>query len=242
MKHIILLGLIFFVSLYSYPQNQNKILKSWIKSETINLSDKPFDPDTLYTRYTFERSTLYISFYPAWDDFKQKWSVNGNNLTIGFDTYKIEELTDTSLTIALEGFRRLKFLSEDYLSTQEKNLIQIGEFKGKPLYKATSFITPRYSKKTSLKDFIQKNLEGYNIKKATYFLATFIVTEEGKIENIQIVQGITDGFNNEIIKQLLKTSKDWKPAQFLGKPIQTQMFYDIKYLNSLTPYNSGSLN
>jgi uncharacterized protein YpmB len=133
-------------------------------------------------------------------------------------------------------------LSEDHLSNQEKNLIRLGEFKGKPLYKANNFVTPRYSKKASLRDFIQKNIEGYNIKKATYFLATFIVTDQGKIENIQIVQGITDGLNNEIIKQLMKTSKDWKPAHFQGKPIQTQMFYDIKYLNSLTPFNSGSLN
>jgi hypothetical protein len=103
MKHILLYGLTFFVVFESYSQNQKKIQKDWIKSEIINLSDKLVDKDTLYTRYSFERSTLYISFYPGWDDFKQEWSVNGNNLTIGFDTYKIEELTDTSLTIALEG-------------------------------------------------------------------------------------------------------------------------------------------
>src|SRR5213079_3390348 len=115
MKHILLYSLISFITIVSCSQNQKKIQKAWIKTATVNLSDKEIGPDTLYTRYTFDKSILYISFYPAWDDYKQEWSVNGNNLTIRFDTYKIEEVTDTSLTIALEGFRRFKFLSEEYL-------------------------------------------------------------------------------------------------------------------------------
>ena len=151
-------------------------------------------------------------------------------------------LSDTSLTIALDGFRRVKFLSEEYLTTQDKNLIPLEDFNGKALYKANNYITPRYSKKVSLKNIIQKNVEGYNIKKATNFLATFIVTEEGKVENIQILKGITEGFDKEIATQLSKTSKDWHPAYFKGKSIQTQILYEIKYLNSLTPFNSGSLH
>lgn len=242
MKYILLYSLTVFITLASLGQNQKKIQKSWIKTEIINLSGTETEPDTLYIRYSFDKSILYISFYPGWDDYKQEWVIDGNNLRIGFDTYKIEELTDTTLTIALKGFRRLKFSSEEYLSNQEKNLISLGDFNGKPLYKANNYITPRYSKKTSLPTIIQKHLEGYNIKKANYFLATFIVNTEGKIENVKIVKGITDGFDKEVIKQLLKTSKDWQPAYFKGKPIQTQMVYEIKYLDSLVPFNSEIIN
>lgn len=64
---------------------------------------------------------------------------------------------------------------------------------------------------------------------------TFIVTESGKVENIKIIKGITDGFDNEIIKQLQSTSKDWKPAKYRSLPIQTKMFYEIKYLDSIVP-------
>jgi hypothetical protein len=242
MKRTLLYSLLTFITILSFSQNQKKIQKAWIKTTIENLSINETEPDTLYTRYTFDKAALFISFYPAWDDYKQEWSINGNDLTIGFDTYKIETLTDTSLTIALEGFRRIKFLSEGYLSGQDKNLITLGDFNGKPLYKANDYITPRYSKRISLRNVIQKNVEAYNIKKATYFLATFIVNEEGKVENVQIIKGITDGFNNEIIKQLMKASKDWKPAYFKGRPIQTQTVYEIKYLNSLTPFSSGGSN
>lgn len=243
MKHALLYSVAICIAIASFSQNQEMIQKGWIKTATENLSQRKADPDTLYTRYTFDKYTLYISFNPGWDEYKQTWSIVEDSLIIGSSIYKIEELTDTSLTIEIGGFRRLKFLSEEYLSSQDKNLVLSGEFNGRPLYKANNYITPRYSKKTSLRDIIQKSVEGYNVKKAAYFLATFIVDEEGKVENVQIVKGITEGFDNEIIKQLLKTSKNWKPAYFKGKPIQTQMFYDIKYLDSsFTPFNSGKLN
>jgi hypothetical protein len=230
------------LSFEAFAQHQKKIQRSWIKTSVENLSDRPVKPDTLYTRYTFGKTALNISFYPGWDTFKQTWAVSGNHVTIGFDTYVIETLTDTSLVIALDGFRRISFLAEDYLSGQDKNLVSLGEYNGKPLYKANRYVTPRFTGKAAFRDLIQKNTEGYNIKKASYFLATFVVTEEGKVENVQVIKGITEGFDREITKQLLNTSKDWKPAYFRGKPIQTQMYYDIKYLDSLTPFNPGKGN
>jgi hypothetical protein len=230
------------LSFGSYAQNQKKIQRSWIKSSIEDLSGRSTEPDTLYTRYSFVKNTLNISFYPAWDDYKQTWAVNDDKATIGFDTYKIETLNDSILVISLEGFRRLNFIAEDYLSNQEKYLFSLGEYNGKPLYKANKYITPRFTGNESFRNFIQKDVEGYNIKKAAYFLATFIVTGEGKVENVKIIKGISEGFDHEIAKQLLKTSKKWRPAYFHGKPIQTEMFYEIKYLDSLTPFNSGSLN
>ena len=212
---------------------EKKLQRSWIKTNIENLSQKEVEADTLYTRYTFDKSKLYISFYPGWDDYVQEWSINKKDLRIGFDTYNIEELTDTSLIIKLEGFRKVSFLAEDYLSSQQKHLDSIGVYNGRTLYKANQFITPRYIKGISLRNILQKNTEGYNIKKATNFLLTFIVTEDGKIENIKIIKGITYGFDNEIIKQLQKTSKDWKPAKFRSNPIQTEMFYEIRYLDSI---------
>lgn len=237
---LICMTFVFWVG-QSFGQHKKNIQKSWIKTSIENLSEKVVAPDTLYTRYTFNKSTLNISFYPGWDDFKQTWSIANNKLTIGYDTYTIETLTDSTLTITLDGFRRMKFMSEDYLSNQDKHLVLLGEHNGRPYYKANHYITPRYTGKTAFRDFLQKNVEGYNIKMASYFRLTFIVTENGAIENVKIINSITEGFDKEITKQLMKTSKDWKPATFQGKPIQTEMFYDIKYLNSLTPFNLGAL-
>ena len=83
--------------------------RSWIKRTVENLFQRVMEPDTLYTRYTFGRSKLFISFYPGWDDYNQEWSIKKNKLTIGFDTYDVEELTDTSPVIKLDGFRKVSF-------------------------------------------------------------------------------------------------------------------------------------
>src|SRR5688500_11901210 len=115
MRKLLLLKLLILLGSVSYSQNQNKIQKSWIMKSYENLSNRAVESDTLYTRYDFTKSVLHISFYPAWNDHKQPWSIKGDNITIGFDTYKIEELSDTSLTISLSGFRRAKFLAEEYL-------------------------------------------------------------------------------------------------------------------------------
>lgn len=239
-KQPLLFILVNLITLISFSQNQKKIQRSWIKTTVTKLALKEpeTDTDTTYTRYTFDRSNLYISFNPAWDTYKQEWSIDGNQLTIGFDRYTIEALTDTSLTIALAGFRRVEFLSEEYLNSQDRNLISLGEFKGKPLYQANNFITPRYSKRTSLRDEIQKGLEISNVRQVTIFLMTYIITEEGKIENIQLVKGIAPEYDRTIMEQLQKTSGRWKPATFKGKPIQTQLFYEVKYLPSLAPGQS----
>ena len=183
-----------------------------------------------------------MSFYPGWNDYTQTWSKSGSTLTLGFDTYKIELLNDTALTFALDGFRRFKFLSEEYLSSKAEYLDSIGQYNNKPLFRANRYITPRYKGKGSFRNYIEKDLVGYNIKKASYFLATFIVTEEGKVENVLVHKGITSGFDEQVVRQLSKSSKDWTPAKYNGKSIQTQMIYEIKYLNSFSPANSGVLH
>jgi hypothetical protein len=193
-------------------------------------------------RYTFEKSKVYISFYPAWETYTLDWSVTGNFVTIGFATYNIEELTDTSLTIMQEGFTRIKFLTEEYLNSKENNLIPAGEVNGKPFYKANKIVTPRYEKKASLYDVLKKNTDGYNMKKEAYFLLTFVISEEGKVENVKVEQSIAEGFDAEVIKNLMKTSKDWKPAIYKGKPVATQMQFDIKYLKSASPFSTGTLH
>ncbi len=233
MKQTIFFIAFFSLSLAGVSQNSKGIQKSWIKMSVENLGQTELEPDTLYTRYTFDKAKLFISFYPGWDDFQQEWSISHESLTIGFDTYHIDELTDTSLVIKLNGFRKISFLAEDYLAHQAKYLDSIGIHNGRTLYKANRFITPRYLKGKSLSKSIQKDTDKYNIKKATLFLLTFIVTESGKVENIKVLKGITYGFDAEVIKQLQSTSKDWKPAKYRSIPIQTEMFFEIKYLDSI---------
>jgi hypothetical protein len=229
------------LSQISFAQNKSLLHKAWVKIKVENLSGQAIDPEPEYIRYTFTPSELKFSFYPAWDDYKHAWSYQDKQLTIVFDTYRVEELSDTSLVFALDGFRRFTFRAEDYLASRLESLDSIGQYNGKPLYKASNIITPRY-KKDALRNRVEDKLDVYRNKKAAYFSATYVVTDEGKIENIQIINGLTEGFNEAFTRNLSKTSKNWKPAFYKGKPIQTQMSYEIKYLDSIVPYNTGALN
>ena len=61
----------------------------------------------------------------------------------------------------------------------------------------------------------------------------FIVTEGGKIENVRILKGISEGFDADIVNELRNSTKDWTPATYNSKPVQTEMTYQIKYLDSI---------
>jgi hypothetical protein len=233
-RYLFTLIFVLFQSI-SFSQIKKLIQKSWIKTEIEDLTGNANITDTNYTRYTFQKSSVYISFYPAWNDYKLDWSLTNDIVRIGFEDYKIEEISDTSLTIFSGGFRRIKFLSETYMQQQDSNLIFLKTYNEKPLFKANRYITPRYLDPKSLSKILQQNTSGYNINTAYYFLITFIITEKGEVENIQLVKGISDGFDNEVISQLKKTSKHWQPAIYKGQPIQTEMFYDIKYIGNKLP-------
>jgi hypothetical protein len=214
---------------------QEKLLrKSWIKASIEDFRGK-HEPDTMYMRYVFSKSVVLFGFDPGWHYMQMPYAVNGNTLTLGIDQWTIETLTDTTLTIFLTGSQRIKFVAEGYLQTKDEYLIQIGSYSGKPLYKTNRVITPRYEKPNLLVDDVEKQdrSDDYNIRKAGTFLMSFIVTDDGKIEDPKILKGVASGFDKNIIKELLRTSKRWSPAMFKGQPVQTLMLFEIKFLDSL---------
>ncbi|MBS1659648.1 MAG: energy transducer TonB [Bacteroidetes bacterium] len=64
-----------------------------------------------------------------------------------------------------------------------------------------------------------------------FFNASFIVNKDGVVDSVQVINGITGGFDLEVCRQLKKTSKKWKPAVYKGQPVHARMVYTIKYLD-----------
>ena len=224
---------LFFVAVSFELSAQDPLLikRSWIKTKVENLSKQKMAPNNSYLRYTFDLSQVSISFKPAWNEYTQTWKLKGKRLALGYDTYDVVELTDTSLVIKIDGFSKMSFLSEDYISSKAKYLDSIGIFNAMPLYKASEMITPRYAKGITLKAAIQPPLHGLP-KEVTFYL-TFIVTERGEIQNIKVIKGVTKEFDNEVVNRLQKTSGSWQPAMYKLKPIQTEMFYQAKFLPTM---------
>ncbi|GAO41766.1 energy transducer TonB [Flavihumibacter petaseus] len=212
-------------------QSDKKLLKSWIKVESVDLSGNAAGPDTIYTRYSFGKERVNISFYPAWDDFDMNYSLQGNQIIIGVQSYTIDELTDSTFTIQAPGFRLLKFKAEGYLCQHPGVLRQIGEKNSLPLYEATDTLSPRYTK-GKLDMALNKYSNGYNVIQASYFRMEFTITENGKVEDVVVTKSISYGFDKGMVEGITKTSGKWKPAYCKGKPVQTRMFFERRYLNS----------
>ena len=214
---------------------QEKLLKrSWIKSSIEELGKGTTEPDTAYLRYVFTDRMVLYGFEPAWHSGMQiPYEVKGNKVKLAFDQWTIETLTDSTLTIFLKGFRRMKFFSEEYLRSKHDQIEQIGEHNGKPLYKPNRIITPRYLGSNPLaNDIAKEERSDYNVRKAGTFRMTFVVTAEGNIEDPKILAGVAEGFDKKIINELMKTSRRWTPAVFEGQAVQTLIMFDIEYLDS----------
>ncbi len=214
---------------------QEKLLKrSWIKHSIEEFADQLQEPDTAYLRYTFEDSQVLYGFEPGWHNMVMPYTLSKNRLKLGFDQWTIEALTDSTLTIFLRGFRRMHFYAEGYLVKKHLDGLQVGNYNGKPVYKADRIITPRYNRRNALGLDIHKEdrSDDYNIRKAGTFLMSFIVTDEGKIADPKILAGVAPGYDLNVVKELWKTSKHWTPATFKGQPVHTLLLHEVRFLDS----------
>src|SRR5688572_5134687 len=104
LKRFFALILIFVISFCKVSIAQEKLLKkSWIKHSIQEFNKQRQDSDTTYLRYAFDNSQVLFGFDPGWHSMAMPFSVKGNMLTLGFDQWTIEELTDSTLTIFLSG-------------------------------------------------------------------------------------------------------------------------------------------
>jgi len=234
MRVTIITCLFISLSFNTFSQDAKKMQRAWIRISTEYQPGANVPPDTGYRRLTVTKNKVYFSSTPAWDsNLQQDWSLKNNILSLMVSNYKVEELTDTSLIIAEEGFSRIKFLAEEYLASRDSTLTPAGEWNNKPFYIATDLVTPRYIGKEDFSKYIDDAIKGFSIPKKSLFKVTFIVTEDGKVENPQIVSSILDSFDAQAIAQIIKTSGKWRPASLKGKPIATRISYHIQYLDKL---------
>lgn len=222
-----------FILLTLHVQGQkNNLKKSWVKVDTHDLSGTNATLDTLYTRYTFEKANVYMSFEPAWDDYILAWQAEGKDIRIDFQDYKIMELTDSSLLLEAPGFRSIRFLAEEYLISKTDLPIIVDSLNDKPVYLANRVITPRYQKGKSLSMELEKNSHDYNIRQLATLRIDFTVDEKGTVHDIKIINGIAYGLDKAMKEAIAKTSKRWIPATHNGKSIQTRMSFIRKYINT----------
>lgn len=239
MKNICLTSvLVVFVTAAAIAQSPDKLIrKSWIKTNIENLSSRPVAPDTAYMRYTFDKTMAYISFDRAWDTYSMQWTLTGRYLTIGFETYRLEEVTDSTLVFSKNDFRRFRFISEDRFCKLQQPDTATG-LDGQPVYISSDYLTPRYKRGgEDLRSTINASLEKVqNVKRKNTFRARFVVTSQGKVERVVIEKGISGAYDKEFINQITKTSGRWYSAKVNGVPVHCEINFETQYLDSIVPY------
>jgi hypothetical protein len=224
-----LLCLLILVSFHGqgFCQQKEQIQKSWIAKEFFSIEKNKIIDSTTYKRFIFIPDQVYICFSPAGHNFLQPWSLEGNRLICGKVHYIIESITDTSLVLVEPGYQRITFAEENNLNCKEGSLVQVGEYNSKPLYKQTKYTSPRYLG-GSLHTLIMRNVDNAFLEKPGTLSISYIVTETGAVENIQVLKSISDKSTKAIVAQIKSTSSSWSPATFCGKTIQVEMVYTIQ--------------
>lgn len=231
LPHVSLLA-VSLLLFFGPARGQRRILlrKSWIV-QAIYLADSSRLGDTSYTRFTFDKNKSYISRVPAWNSNPQDWSLDGELLTIGIVTYHIDVLTDSMLVLSSPGFRTMVMKDENRLNRDSANLHEVGKVNGEPLYEANKHITPRF-KNGDLEKLVHGKLSEFSIERASTFRASFTVNKDGTVSDVHVLQGILDAYDKAVVDALSRTSKDWAPAIFDDHPVNTQMIFTLRYLDS----------
>jgi protein TonB len=83
-----------------------------------------------------------------------------------------------------------------------------------------------------MKKFIEKNKRYQNKEHKLYgagiVYVGFIVEKDGSLDSLQILQPLTEYYNQEALR-LIKSMPKWKPATEQGAPLRTQFSFPIKF-------------
>jgi hypothetical protein len=209
--------------------HQEQIMgRNWIVLEMDDLKKNTVDNymhANTYTRYSMDSFVFQVCREPVFGSHNINWNLSkGNLLQMDNVVYRIEELTDSTMTIVNPKVLRIKFIEEGYMSCLVAKPAAIDSFNNKPVYKASVYLSPHYE--FSLLTMLPKDLDGVEPGRYTF---SFIVTDRGQLGNIVISPQLPQKFEREIIKKLESTSRNWSPAYLCGMHVQALVHFIFEY-------------
>jgi len=214
-------------------QNMN-ILGSWVKiSATYKNGDElPLIHPMNQTYFRLDFTTkdkAYKTTAPLDKGYIFDYSINGDNLKIGFINYQISEIKTDTLILIEEGRNGFDNSAIRFLMIRE-NIYQKGLTLTDESLIARAFdtvyienekIRAKFVKEESFHEFLRQNILEYsNVSTLDkFFMATFIINKNGGIDSLEIHKGINKRFDKQFIKAVKKSSGLWEPARFNDKNV-----------------------
>lgn len=199
-KIFLLLIFINFINVHS-----QKLNGTWILEKTIYENGNPLEINhplySAFTKYDFQPNSIKIN--------DQKFNAKYVNNSIKLDFRELLfSFENNFLLIQEKGDDKIQILSnkKDFLT---KNIEFKSEFEIRnqdTLYITNEIYKPEFNNELTFEDFLRKNISKYSSEstKNNLFKSEFILTKDGKIKDIKILNGISKSFDNEFIVALKK--------------------------------------
>lgn len=214
------------LSFSGHCQETKDICKNWIVVEIADLKANtiPFSiTKGNYQRYSFDSLGMEVCGSPLFGSLSNTWSLDGDHLKLAMAEYKIELLTDSAMVIVQPSVLRTKLVNEAYLACHGPEPKQVDAFEGNPVYEATQYLTPHCEWQ------FLKLTRGVDVDRSATFLISFIVTDNGEVKRIQVLEGVSKKADKQVTAAFAKTNRQWSPATFCGRRITTLVKVKVKF-------------
>lgn len=224
-----------FISTQIFAQTfKQKIVDEWVKDNISLYDGSPILKDdirNMQLRYTFMEND---SFQVTINGKTGRGTYQVKNDTLFFAknvAFKIERLDDIKLVfrgINLDSSSQSKALRLSFIPARFHNLgftPQTYRTKGQDTIYVSKhdYLEPLFmDADRSASQFISDNFF-FPEYKAGDFYARFIITKQGEIKGIEILESTHENYNKYLIKAIKATAKKWQPAIWEGKPVNTEV-------------------
>ena len=241
LKYNLLLCSLFF-TIYSYSQNTSNLNGSWVLEKKSNALDSEIDEqaetDIDYLKFTFASPNLLdmTKNYKANLHF-QKYSLKNEIIKLQFGRkFLIEKLTKKELVLVELENKRINTKSVRYWFIKEQlyldklplkagdSLLINGDF----VYRSSKKLYPKFTNKKYPDFHIYMDThikDGYE-NGENFYLATFTLQPNGKIDNINIFHHVNKEQDKSIISAIKNSEGMWKLPKLNNKGVPILHFIE----------------
>lgn len=226
---------ILFISTQIFAQTfKQKIVDEWVKDNISLYDGSPILKDevrNMQLRYTFmENDSFQVTINGKTG--RGTYFVKNDTLYFGKNiAFKIERLDEIKLVIRaviLDSASLSKALRLSFIPARFHNLgftPQTYRTKGQDTIYVSkhNYLEPLFmDSDRSASQFISDNFF-FPEYKAGDFYARFIITKQGEVKGIEVLESTHEKYNKYLIKAIKTTAGKWRPAEWEGKPINAEI-------------------
>jgi len=224
-----------FLTFSSFGQAplKKQLIKNWKKTDITAIDGSPYyDDETLNLDFDlnfFSADSLYLFNNSRLTPLRYRLTADSMLVLSGL-RLKIVEISDIKLvleSLESEGFDfRITYMPKnlfDLTYTPEVYRAKNGEVVFKTIQ---GKLEPQFlHKNMSPVDYIFEKF-GFPEYRKGGFVVRFIVTATGDVTGVRVVASSNDRYNDNLVKAVQKTKGLWKPAEFKGEKVTTEVEYD----------------